>query len=157
MTPSDATAQPVTPSVSRSRAGTLLHASAARLDTDAGAVAAILLLALLAFSPWWLGGRIQYIGYRPGTAGVRIAENWSEGWRYSVDGAPEREATPAADRSMIVRLAPRPEPVRVELRYRPERRRRGLLITWLAAAATLVAAPVLARSGRDRSPDRSPA
>jgi hypothetical protein len=72
-----------------------------------------------------------------GTELVRVAENWSEGWRYRVEGEEWRPVEQAADRSMLLPLGPGTAPVRVELEYRPRRRVIGW---WLTAGALVVTA-----------------
>src|SRR5690606_29947734 len=53
---------------------------------------------------------------------VRVAENWSEGWRYRVDGGEWRKVGLAADRSMLLTLDDGEGERVVEMEYRPRRR-----------------------------------
>lgn len=83
-----------------------------------------------------------------GAHAVRVAENWSEGWRFRVDGGAWRPAARAADRSMAIPLAPAPGPVRIELVYRPSRRMAGGRLTLLAALAVAAGSGMAVRARR---------
>jgi hypothetical protein len=88
-----------------------------------------------------------------GTAAVRVAENWSEGWQYRVGGGTWRAAERAGDHSMMLALPEAAGAVRVELRYRPWRRTVGRAVTGVAVVLTLAGALVVAR--RPRIPGRA--
>jgi hypothetical protein len=80
-----------------------------------------------------------------GADAVRVAENWSEGWRYRVAGGEWKAVEMAADRSMVLALAPAPVVTRVELDYHPRRRVVGWWLTTGALLATLLGWGLVAR------------
>jgi hypothetical protein len=92
----------------------------------------------------------RWLVVAPGTALVRVAENWSEGWEYRSDGVEWRPAEQVPDRSMLIHTGGRQQPAIVELRYRPRRRSAGWWLSAGAAVLTLVAAVATAtpRHGR---------
>jgi len=69
-----------------------------------------------------------------GTSEVRVAENWSEGWRYRVAGGAWRPVERRPDGSIGLRLDARGAPSAVEMEYAP---RRHLLAFWLSGAGVL--------------------
>ncbi|MFW6201531.1 MAG: hypothetical protein ACOC8B_03070 [Gemmatimonadota bacterium] len=75
-----------------------------------------------------------------GSAALRIAESWAEGWRFRVDGGPWQRVRQAADRSMLISIDPEASPTRVEMSYRSAARAAGWHITIVALLATLAAA-----------------
>jgi hypothetical protein len=79
----------------------------------------------------------RYLEVPAGAELVRVAENWSEGWRYRVEGEGWRPVEMAADRSMIFALEPGGAPLRVELDYQPRRR---IIGWWLTVGAFLATA-----------------
>jgi hypothetical protein len=72
----------------------------------------------------------------PQSGALRVAENWSEGWRYRWDGV-NHTAARGADGSMILSLSRADTALRVVMWYSPQRRRTGEAIT-LAALLLLV-------------------
>lgn len=74
-----------------------------------------------------------------GTAAVRLAENWSDGWYFRVEDGPLLPVLKGADTSMIIPLEPSSETRHVALQYQPPLRRIGLWLTLASVAATLIA------------------
>ncbi|MCK5438770.1 MAG: hypothetical protein KAI97_02445, partial [Gemmatimonadetes bacterium] len=73
-----------------------------------------------------------------GTAAIRVAENWSEGWQFRVEGGHWRSIRRAPDRSMIIDLSDESTSrTRIEMRYRPQRRIVGRWLS-LTTVALLV-------------------
>lgn len=88
----------------------------------------------------------------PGTRAVRIAENWSEGWRYRVDGEAWRPVEMARDRSMVLEVDSQSSSGTgsrvVELEYRPRRRVIGWWVTGVAVLSLALGGAVSWRAGR---------
>jgi hypothetical protein len=78
----------------------------------------------------------------PGTRYVRVSENWSEGWVYTVNGGPPLPVIRAPDWSMLLDAGEPATEARVEMRYVPQRRRAGWLVS-LAAVVLLLPGAVL--------------
>jgi hypothetical protein len=103
-----------------------------------------------------LAGAVQVTGTQnrrllevpSGTAAVRVAENWSEGWRYRSGTGPWKQVKVAADRSMLIPLEPVPATQLVEMHYRPRRRIIGWWLTLAAAALTALGGVAAARARR---------
>jgi hypothetical protein len=77
-----------------------------------------------------------------GTAAIRVAENWSEGWYFRVENGPLQPVLKGADTSMIIPLGGLNPPSQVTLHYEPRWRRVGFWLTVTSIAATLIVWPV---------------
>jgi hypothetical protein len=98
----------------------------------------------------------------PSTSRIRVAENWSEGWRFRVAAGAWQPVQRATDGSMLLPLAPSGEPpgepsgdlaegpLVVDMEYAPARRVLGLWISGAALLATLTVAMTRAFAGRRR-------
>ena len=85
-----------------------------------------------------------------GTAQIRVAENWAEGWWYSVDGGLPQHSVRAPDGSMLLTLEAQPRARRIEMWYQPQRRRVGHTISLLSAVVLLPLAFTTTRWQRRR-------
>jgi putative flippase GtrA len=82
----------------------------------------------------------------PATSAIRVAENWSEGWQFRVNGGSPQPVLRGRDISMVIPLANSELPSWVTLRYEPHRRTIGLWLS-LLALATIFAAGLLVLRG----------
>jgi hypothetical protein len=91
-----------------------------------------------------------------GTSLLRVAENWSEGWRWSLADGSSGSALRGGDMSMILNISPTKAPTELVLRYEPRRREIGFWITLVSLACTLVAGAAIYRgSHRAATPARA--
>jgi hypothetical protein len=89
----------------------------------------------------------------PGTATVRVAENWAEGWEYRMGNGGWQAAARAPDGSMLLQVGTRHAgTATLEMRYEPAVRRVGRLVTWWAVLLTIAAACGVALPVRRRRP-----
>ena len=81
------------------------------------------------------------------TSAIRLAETWSEGWRFQVGGGAVRPILQGADMSMVIPLDASNVPSHITILYEPQRRVTGLKITLVSLMVNLIAALAIVRLG----------